>query len=153
MGDKFDHIIIDTAPTGHALRLLSFPDFLERLADRVARLRDRFGWMAGNNDGPDQLRSFQFRMIELQDLFADHDRTSFSVVSIPTILALEESKRLLADLDEQDIRVGMVIVNRIIDAERAQAGLASLLSTQQAALDALEAAAKRQGVEVTRVPN
>merc|ERR1719291_251783 len=112
--EKFDRIIIDTAPTGHALRLLSFPDFLERLADRIARLRDRFGWLAGEG-GPDQLRSFQFRMIELQELFTDPDRTSFTVVSIPTGLALEESKRLLDDLVEQDIKAGMVVVNRVLD--------------------------------------
>merc|ERR1712086_186034 len=61
--ETFDHIIIDMAPTGHALRLLSFPDFLERLADRVARLRDRFGWIMGDNQGPDTFRSFQFQMI------------------------------------------------------------------------------------------
>merc|ERR1740121_3416531 len=94
--EKFDQIIIDTAPTGHAVRLLSFPDFLERLADRVARLRDRFGWLTGGG-GPDQLRSFQFRMIELQELFTDPDRTSFTVVSIPTGLALEESKQASLD--------------------------------------------------------
>ena len=33
---------------GHAVRLLSYPDFLERLAERVARLRERFGWLAGS---------------------------------------------------------------------------------------------------------
>jgi len=150
--EKFDSIIIDTAPTGHAVRLLSYPDFLERLADRVSRLRDRFGWLAGGNDGPDELRSFQFRMIELQDLFTDHQRTSFAVVSIPTNLALEETKRLLVNLDEQDIRVGMVIMNRILNAQRSQQGLAALLATQQASLEKFDALAQREGITATRVP-
>lgn len=30
------------------MRLLSYPDFLERLAERVARLRERFGWLSGS---------------------------------------------------------------------------------------------------------
>jgi len=150
---KFDQIIIDTAPTGHALRLLSFPEFLERLADRIARLRERFGWIAGGDaGGPDQLRSFQFSMIELQDLFTDHEQTSFAVVSIPTVLAMEETKRLLKDLEDQDVKAGLVIMNRILDAGQAMDGLSSLLSTQQASLDELDAVSKRQGLEVTRIP-
>lgn len=151
---KFDRIIIDTAPTGHALRLLSYPDFLERLADRVARLRDRFGWLTGDDSSGsnDQLRSFQLRMIELQDLFTDAERTSFAVVTIPTVLALEESKRLLQELDEQGIRVGLVIANRILDADRAAEGLQRLLQTQAAAMDSLTDLAKRSDLEVIRVP-
>ncbi|CAE8685335.1 unnamed protein product, partial [Polarella glacialis] len=112
--EKFDRIIIDTAPTGHALRLLSYPDFLERLADRVARLRDK-------------IRSFQFRMIELTSLFTDPER-----VTIPTTLAMEESKRLLKELEEQDVRVvGLVIANRILDVQKE--GAQRLLSSQAAA--------------------
>lgn len=149
--EKFDQIIIDTAPTGHALRLLSFPDFLERLADRVARLRERFGWLAGSGDGPDRVRSFQLRMIQLQDLFADHDKTCFNVVTIPTALAMAESRRLIAELEEQDIKVGIVIANRILDAERAQDGMSRLQDTQQASIEVLESMAKREGVTVTRI--
>ena len=40
---------VPAGPTaGHAVRLLSYPDFLERLAERVARLRERFGWLSGS---------------------------------------------------------------------------------------------------------
>ncbi|CAE7895281.1 ARSA1, partial [Symbiodinium microadriaticum] len=150
--ENFDRIIIDTAPTGHAVRLLTYPDFLERLAERVARLRERFGWLSGDSKGPDQVRSFQFRMIELQELFTDPDRSSFSVVTIPTTLALEETKRLLVQLEEQDIRCGLVIANRILDMEQVGQMAASQQKTQQVALEALESLAKREGLEVVRVP-
>merc|ERR1712048_59760 len=53
--DKFDRIIIDTAPTGHALRLLSFPEFLEKFASRISRLRQKFGWLSGADGGPDPI--------------------------------------------------------------------------------------------------
>eukprot|EP00929_Paragymnodinium_shiwhaense_P113419 TRINITY_DN81714_c0_g1_i1.p1 TRINITY_DN81714_c0_g1~~TRINITY_DN81714_c0_g1_i1.p1 ORF type:complete len:750 (-),score=146.20 TRINITY_DN81714_c0_g1_i1:378-2627(-) len=149
--EKFDRIIIDTAPTGHALRLLSFPDFLERLADRVARLRDRFGWLSGDGDGKDPLRSFQLRMIELQDLFTDPEKASFAVVTIPTRLALEETKRLVKELGDEDIRVGMVIVNRLLNAEQAEASMNRLMATQQTTMDKLEGLAQRENLKVLRI--
>lgn len=44
------------------MRLLSYPDFLERLAERVARLRERFGWLSGSKGatkgGPRKRLSF-----------------------------------------------------------------------------------------------
>jgi len=32
---KYDYLVIDTAPTGHTIRLLAFPDFLSRLISKV----------------------------------------------------------------------------------------------------------------------
>lgn len=43
--------MIDTAPTGHTLRLLRFPDFLDRFVTRLLRLRQRLagaGALLGN---------------------------------------------------------------------------------------------------------
>ncbi len=34
LGMHFDRVIIDTAPTGHTLRLLTYPDFLDRFIER-----------------------------------------------------------------------------------------------------------------------
>lgn len=37
----FDRIVLDTAPTGHTLRMLSTPGFLAELIDRVLRISDK----------------------------------------------------------------------------------------------------------------
>jgi arsenite-transporting ATPase len=38
---QFDLVVVDTAPTGHTLRLLAFPEFIDRLLGRVLSLKKR----------------------------------------------------------------------------------------------------------------
>ena len=45
-GVHFDRVVVDTAPTGHTLRLLSFPEFLDRFITRLLALRGRLGGAA-----------------------------------------------------------------------------------------------------------
>ena len=40
---KFSRIIFDTAPTGHTLRLLTVPDFVEAALNKLIKLRLRLG--------------------------------------------------------------------------------------------------------------
>lgn len=54
--------------------------------------------------------------VELRDLFRNQDATEFCVVTIPTQLAIAESKRLLAALNSQGVAVRNVVVNQVFGA-------------------------------------
>ena len=73
---RFDRVVLDTAPTGHTLRMLSLPEFLIEFVKKVKKIRDKAGAFGGmissateNDSGADdKLSKFEKRMEELQGL-------------------------------------------------------------------------------------
>ncbi|MFB6106142.1 MAG: ArsA family ATPase [Halobacteriaceae archaeon] len=121
--DRFDRVVVDTAPTGHTLRLLELPETLDSLLGRVMRLRERLSGMAdtlnplgGAEDeaGPD-LDAVKARVRRLRETLRDPARTDFRVVMVPEEMSVRESERLLARLDGFGIPVGTVVVNRVME--------------------------------------
>lgn len=127
---KFDRIILDTAPTGHTLRMLELPQFLLELIKKFKAIRDKSNSIGGmlnmmgmgnqNSRGSEgstkpqgKLEEFEDRLLRLQDLIHSSD-TEFTVVTIPTELATAESARLLSSLKQDNILVRRVLVNQVI---------------------------------------
>ncbi|PON68003.1 Arsenical pump ATPase [Trema orientale] len=121
----FTRIVFDTAPTGHTLRLLSLPDFLDRSIGKILKLREKiasatsaiksvFGQEQPKVDAADKLERLRERMIKVRELFRDTDSTEFVIVTIPTVMAVSESSRLHASLKKEDVPVKRLIVNQVL---------------------------------------
>lgn len=142
----YDRIVLDTAPTGHTLRMLSTPGFLAELIDRLLAIAEKVNsnsmvkmfisgaTSGGSSEGMEsagqaaksQLLSFQFQMYDLEDMFSNAQQTEFLIVTVPTELAARESIRLLNDLTydapDMPIKVRNVVVNQVLDAAEGDDG-------------------------------
>jgi arsenite-transporting ATPase len=121
----YERIIFDTAPTGHTLRLLSLPDFLDGFLGKILRMRVKmsnamagFKSLLGMNAQKDNtievLEALKESMGIVRRLFRDKERTEFIIATIPTIMAINESERLADQLTLEDIQVENVVVNQIM---------------------------------------
>ncbi|XP_024984078.1 ATPase ARSA1 [Cynara cardunculus var. scolymus] len=123
----FTRIVFDTAPTGHTLRLLSLPDFMDASIGKIMKLKTKiasatsaiksvFGkeqtpLVEGSSSKLEQLRE---RMAKVRDLFRDSETMEFVIVTIPTVMAVRESSRLHASLKKENVPVQRIIVNQIL---------------------------------------
>jgi arsenite-transporting ATPase len=123
---RFDRVVVDTAPTGHTLRLLQLPEIMDSMVGRVMNIRQRMsgmldglkGMFGGGGDDPDpsaDLDALRERIERLRAVLRDPDRTDFRVVMIPEEMSVVESERLVGRLGEFGIPVGTLVVNRVME--------------------------------------
>ena len=120
---QFDTIVVDTAPTGHTLRMLSMPDTLRGVARVFDRMQEkhrvmvaalRGGWTPDAADALVEEIDRDGR--ELNALFHDPARVRMSWVTLPEPMAIAESADALAHLASHGIPLDRVIVNRATPA-------------------------------------
>ncbi|GLI62585.1 hypothetical protein VaNZ11_005259 [Volvox africanus] len=147
----FKRIIFDTAPTGHTLRLLSLPDFLDMSIGKLVRLRQKLssatqavknifsgGQQAGEEDmAVKRLEQLQASMEDAKALFRNQETTEFIIVTIPTVMATAESCRLAAALQQEKIPLRTIIVNQVVQANATEKFLTARRADQARAMQHL----------------
>ncbi|MFB6220288.1 MAG: ArsA family ATPase [Halolamina sp.] len=132
---RFDRVVVDTAPTGHTLRLLQLPEMLDTMVGRMMKLRQRFSGMMDGMKGlfgggdekageeTPELDELKERIERLRTLLRDPNRTDFRVVMVPEEMSVVESERLVERLDEFEVPVNTLVVNRVMEDPREIADL------------------------------
>jgi arsenite-transporting ATPase len=120
---KFDKYIVDTAPTGHALRLLTSPKLLDDWVKVMAKMRWKYRYMverfAGKYEpdkGDDFLLSMKKTVKEIEDLLRDQTRCEFIAVTIPEEMAVLETARLISNLGRYGIKVRQMVINNAVES-------------------------------------
>ena len=132
--NEYNVIVVDTAPTGHTLRLLALPQFLDGFLSKLIQLRMKLAGIAstlqtflGTNDNDEakqrkeaidnavqRLEIFRSKMTRLRQRLTDDTMTQFVIVTVPTKLGVAESKRLVSELHQQQVRVSDIVINQCV---------------------------------------
>ena len=117
---EYDKIIIDMAPTGHALRLLCMPSILDHWVKVLASLRWKYRLVQKTfkgkyspDDADDFLLDLKRLVSKMKSVLTDSDRCEFLLVCNPQQVVFEETKRLSRELETGNIALRSVIVNRV----------------------------------------
>ena len=106
---EYDHIIFDTAPTGHTLRMLELPSAWTNFLDN-----NKYGASClGQLSGLDEERSIYKKAV---DNLADSELTSLILVSRPIETALKEAARTSNELHEIGVDNQIHIINGMLDS-------------------------------------
>lgn len=105
----YDHVIFDTAPTGHTLRLLQLPGdwtgFLDAGGDASC---------LGPMSGLDKHRESYANAVAA---LSDPARTRMVLVARPQPTSLAEAQRTAIELDEIGIRTTRLVINAVLPAD------------------------------------
>ena len=128
VGSDWDELVVDSAPTGHMLRLLSLPALLAPWIEGLARQREKArgidrmaaGLLGRADEEPDPLlKRLHARRARLENLRSRlQEEALVHLVVVPERLPLTETLRAAETLGETGLRLGSVVVNRVVpDAE------------------------------------
>jgi len=136
--ERFDLIVFDTAPTGHTLRLIRMPELMEAWIRALSRSRRAMlGTEQDDKTDPimislgerlERLRAMRARLVSGRT-------TGFVLVLVPERLPIEETARALAQLDEAGVRVGALVINRVLPDTSSDAFLTARRAQERVYLD------------------
>ncbi|MDX6666311.1 MAG: arsenite/tail-anchored protein-transporting ATPase [Solirubrobacteraceae bacterium] len=127
--DEFDVLVVDCAPTGETLRLLSFPDvarwWLERVFPQQGRIMDAarpFARAVLDLSLPDDavlddVGALIRNLIAMNEILRDHEHVSIRLVMNPDRMVVDEARRTFTYLNLYGFLTDAVIVNRVFGEE------------------------------------
>jgi arsenite-transporting ATPase len=111
--DEPDLIVMDTAPSGHALRLLDMPQLVQDWARALMSILLKYQPITGVGELGAVLLRISQGIGRVRTLLTDPAKTSFIAVTRAAALPREETLRLLARLNAMQIDVPLVLINAV----------------------------------------
>jgi arsenite-transporting ATPase len=127
--NKYDHIIFDTAPTGHTLRMLQLPSAWSNFISESTHGASCLGQLAGLEDKKDIYKKAVSNL-------ADKEKTTLILVSRPEETPLLEAERSSLELRELGINNQVLVINGVL-GEATDALSQNILDKQQKAIESM----------------
>jgi arsenite-transporting ATPase len=117
---RYHTIVVDTAPTGHTLRLLAMPALLhnwlgalDALLAKHRYMRKLFSNAVNHDEIDDFLESLTGSLTQMEALLRNARRSRFVPVMLAEEMSLRETRFLLAQLKRAHVPVNDVVINRL----------------------------------------
>jgi arsenite-transporting ATPase len=126
---EYDAVIVDCAPTGETLRLLSFPDvarwWLDKVFPQQGRILDAARPFARalldvslpGNEVFDDVQLLVRNLIAMNEILRDNEHVSVRLVMTPDRMVVDEARRTFTYLNLYGYLTDAVVVNRVFGAE------------------------------------
>lgn len=123
---SYDVIIIDCAPTGETLALLSFPEMLRWWMEKLFPIKKKAIKVVGpvaesllkvpmpSGQVLDEIDNMYYQLDEMKKVFSDRETTSIRIVVNPEKMVIKEAQRSFTYLNIYDFNVDAIVVNRVI---------------------------------------
>lgn len=105
---RFDHIIFDTAPTGHTLRMLELPSAWTNFLDENTTGASCLGQLSGLGDQREQYR-------EAVATLSNQKLTTMILVARPQVSPIIEAGRSSLELEELGIKNQLFVINALLE--------------------------------------
>ena len=117
---RWERIIVDTAPTGHTLRLLALPETFRAVVALLDTMQEKHRFMVQalarryRGDAADAfLDEMRERVDALRMTLTDGSRTAVTLVTQLEPMIVAETVRYAESLEKLSIRVGAIVVNAV----------------------------------------
>lgn len=142
--EKFDHIIFDTAPTGHTLRMLQLPSAWSGFISESKHGASCLGQLSGLEDKKEMYKKAVHTL-------ADSRLTTLILVTRPETAPIREAQRASHELEALEIRNQVLVINGLLETYDVNDAVeTALLKKQQSAVQEIPHNLVKQSV--TMVP-
>ena len=139
---EYDHIIFDTAPTGHTLRMLQLPSAWSNFISESTHGVSCLGQLSGLEDKREIYKN------AVENL-SNSKRTTLILVSRPEISPLKEAERASKELQDIGVKNQMLVINGVLEQHDDYLSQA-IYEKQQSALNNMPEALQK--LEIYKIP-
>jgi len=130
---RYDAVVLDTAPTGETLRLLSLPEmlgwgmkvarnvekfFIKPIARPLAKMSDKLSSMVPDEDVMNGLDNMFNDLEGVKAILTDEKNSSVRLVMNAEKMVIKETMRALTYLNLYGFKVDMVTVNKLLNSNQ-----------------------------------
>ncbi|MEI7824792.1 MAG: TRC40/GET3/ArsA family transport-energizing ATPase [Chlorobiaceae bacterium] len=149
----YDVLVLDTAPTGETLRLLSLPDTLawgmkaiknvnkyliKPLSKPLSKMSDKIAFFIPPADAVESVDQVFDELEDIREILTDNQKSTVRLVMNAEKMSIKETMRALTYLNLYGFKVDMVLVNKLLDTKEDSGYLENWKAIQQKYLGEIE---------------